>query len=44
MVSARADGSSAVLSNTLLWVGVIPLIAAPAAKSFIVETRGGPLQ
>jgi MFS family permease len=44
MVSARAGGSSAVLSNTLLWVGVIPLIAALAAKSFIVETRGRPLQ
>ena len=44
MVSARAGGSSAVLSNTLLWVGVIPLIAALAAKSFIVETRGQPLQ
>jgi MFS family permease len=43
-VSARAGGSSAVLSNTLLWVGVIPLIAALAAKSFIVETRGRPLQ
>jgi MFS family permease len=44
MVSARAGGSSAVLSNTLLWVGVVPLIAALAAKSFIVETRGRPLQ
>jgi MFS family permease len=44
MVSARAGGSSAVLSNTLLWVGVIPLLAALAAKSFIVETRGRPLQ
>jgi MFS family permease len=44
MISARAGGSSAVLSNTLLWVGVIPLIAALAAKSFIVETRGRPLQ
>jgi MFS family permease len=44
MVSARAGGSSAILSNTLLWVGVIPLLAALAAKSFIVETRGRPLQ
>ncbi len=44
MISARAGGSSAVLSNTLLWVGVIPLLAALAAKSFIVETRGRPLQ
>jgi MFS family permease len=44
MISARAGGSSAVLSDTLLWVGVIPLLAALAAKSFIVETRGRPLQ
>jgi MFS family permease len=44
MVSARAGGSSAVLSDTLLWVGVIPLIAALTAKYFIVETRNRPLQ
>jgi MFS family permease len=44
MVSARAGGSSAVLSSTLLWVGVIPLLAALGAKYFIVETRGQPLQ
>ena len=44
MVSARAGGSSAVLSNTLFWVGVIPLLAAVGAKYFIVETRGRPLQ
>ncbi len=44
MVSARAGGSSAVLSNTLLWCGVIPLIAALGARQFIVETRGRPLQ
>jgi hypothetical protein len=44
MVSARAGGSSGVLSDTLLWVGVIPLIAALTAKYFIVETRSLPLQ
>jgi MFS family permease len=44
MVTARAGGSSAVLSSTLLWVGIIPLIAALGAKYFIVETRGRPLQ
>jgi MFS family permease len=44
MVSARAGGSSAVLSSTLLWVGVIPLLAALGAKYFIVETRDQPLQ
>jgi MFS family permease len=43
-VSARAGGSSAVLSDTLLWVGVIPLLAALTAKYFVVETRGQPLQ
>lgn len=44
MVSSRAGGSSVVLSNTLLWIGVIPLIAALTARYFIVETRGRPLQ
>jgi MFS family permease len=44
MIAARAGGSSAVLSATLLWVGVIPLLAALAAKFFIVETRGQPLR
>ena len=40
MVSAKAGGSSAVLNSTLLWVGIIPLIAGLAARSYIVETRG----
>ena len=44
MISARAGGSSAVLSDTLVWVGVVPLIAALSAKYFIVETRDRPLQ
>ncbi len=44
MVSARAGGSSAVLSHTLFWVGVIPLTAALMARLYIVETRGRPLQ
>ncbi|MBS0417365.1 MAG: MFS transporter [Proteobacteria bacterium] len=44
MVSARAGGSSAVLNSTLLWVGVIPLIAGLAARLYIVETRGRSLQ
>lgn len=44
MVSARAGGSSAVLNSTLLWVGVIPLIAGLAARFYIVETRGRTLQ
>lgn len=41
-VSARAGGSSAVLSDTLLWVGLIPLFGLLAAR-FIVETRGARL-
>jgi len=44
MVSARAGGSSAVLCDTLVWVGVVPLVAALCAKYFIVETRDRPLQ
>lgn len=44
MISARAGGSSAVLNGTLLWVGVIPLIAGLAARYYIVETRGRALQ
>jgi hypothetical protein len=43
-VSARAGGSSDILGNTLLWVGLIPLAAALTAKYYIVETRGQPLQ
>lgn len=39
IVSSRAGGSSAVLSQTLLWVGIIPLVAALTAPWFIVETR-----
>ena len=44
MVSARAGASSAVLDDTLLWVALVPLIAALSAKFFIVETRGRSLQ
>jgi hypothetical protein len=44
MVSARAGGSSAILTNTLFWIGVIPAIAAFAARYYIVETRGQPLR
>ena len=44
MISARAGGSSAVLNSTLLWVGVIPLIAGLSARFYIVETRGRSLQ
>jgi len=43
VVSSRAGGSSAVLGQTLLWVGLIPLIGALTARYFIVETRNRPL-
>lgn len=39
VVSARAGGSSAVLCQTLIWTGFVPLIAALASPWFIVETR-----
>ncbi|MGH8139162.1 MAG: MFS transporter [Steroidobacteraceae bacterium] len=42
-LSARAGGSSAVISHTLLWVGLIPLAAALSARYVIVETRDLPL-
>jgi MFS family permease len=44
MVSAHAGGSSSQLSGTLVWVGVIPLLAALTARLYIVETRGQPLR
>jgi MFS family permease len=43
-VSAHAGGSSSQLSSTLVWVGVIPLLAALTARLYIVETRGQPLR
>lgn len=42
-VSAAAGGSSAVILQTLLWVAIVPLLAAFVAPLFIVETRGRPL-
>src|SRR6201999_1133990 len=44
LISARAGGSSAVLTNTLVWVGAIPLLAALTARLYIVETRSQPLR
>ncbi|NJO12398.1 MAG: MFS transporter [Gammaproteobacteria bacterium] len=41
-VSAQAGGSAAKLTDTLLWVGLIPLIGLIATR-FIVETRGARL-
>ncbi len=39
-VAAAAGGSSAVIVDTLFWVGVFPLAAALAARWLVVETRG----
>ncbi|HEY6482744.1 MAG TPA: MFS transporter [Steroidobacteraceae bacterium] len=44
MVSARAGGSGAALSHTLLWVGVLPFAVALLARRVIVETRGRVLE
>lgn len=39
-VSAAAGGSSAVIIQTLCWLGAIPLATALLARVVIVETRG----
>lgn len=43
IVTSRADGSSAALLATMVWVAVIPLAAAALAPC-IIETRGQNLQ
>jgi MFS family permease len=42
-LSARAGGSSAALVQVLLWVGLVPLVAALLTYPLVVETRGRPL-
>jgi MFS family permease len=39
-VSAAAGGSAAALMHVLLWLGVVPLLAALLSRFVIVETRG----
>ncbi|MGO9802521.1 MAG: MFS transporter [Steroidobacteraceae bacterium] len=39
-VSATAGGSPAALMQVLLWLGVVPLLAALLSRFVIVETRG----
>ncbi len=39
-ISAAAGGSSGVILQTLLWVAVVPLVAAALTPFFVVETRG----
>jgi len=42
-VSAAAGGSASALMQVLLWLGVVPLVAAVVSRFVIVETRGRPL-
>ena len=42
-VSAAAGGSATALMQVLLWLGVVPLVAALASRFLVVETRGRPL-
>jgi MFS family permease len=44
IVTSRAGGSSAAINHTVMWIGLIPLLAALSARWFLVETRGQPLQ
>jgi MFS family permease len=39
-ISAAAGGSSAVILQTLLWVAVVPLVAAALTPLLVIETRG----
>ncbi|HEX4618759.1 MAG TPA: MFS transporter, partial [Steroidobacteraceae bacterium] len=39
-VTAAAGGSAAALTHVLLWLGVVPLVAALLARFLVVETRG----
>lgn len=39
-LAARAGGNSEVIVGTLVWIGLIPLIAAVLSLRWVVETRG----
>ena len=39
-ISAAAGGSSAVIIDTLLWLALIPCVAAIATRFLVIETRG----
>jgi MFS family permease len=39
-VSAAAGGSSSVIIHTMLWLALIPCVAALATRLFVIETRG----
>ena len=42
-IAAGAGGSSTVITQTVVWVAAVPLLAALLAPRWIVETRGRPL-
>ncbi len=42
-VTAAAGGGSAVIIHALLWLALVPGVAALATHFFVVETRGRPL-
>ncbi|MBU3672302.1 MAG: MFS transporter [Sinobacteraceae bacterium] len=42
-IAAGAGGSSAVITQTVVWVAAVPLVAALLATRWVVETRGRPL-
>jgi MFS family permease len=39
-LAARASGNSDMIVGTLVWIGLIPLLAAPLSLRWVVETRG----
>jgi MFS family permease len=42
-IAAGAGGSSTVITQTVVWVAAVPLVAALLATRWVVETRGRPL-
>lgn len=44
IVTSRADGSASALLATMIWVAVIPLVAALLAPWLVIETRGQALK
>jgi cyanate permease len=39
-LTARAGGSSAAITDTLVWVALFPFVAALLARKWVIETRG----
>jgi len=40
LISAASGGSSAIIVQTMFWLGAVPLVTALTARFLIVETRG----